>query len=667
MAAGGPTVTLTFAGDAGPLERSITKARVATAGLGSSLGSLAGGLSKLGAAGAAVQVLGAAAGAAAQLAPAALILPGALLAGAAAMAVLKLATAGFGDAVTAADPAAFAEATKNMAPAAVQAASAIRDMKPALDGVKQSVQGAFFDGFAPMLTELGGSLLPTVKTGLVDIASSMNSVARSALEAAQSPFFKEDVAQILGNTAGMMGNLDGSVGSVLSGFVGLGAVGSTYLPALGTSIDSVTAKFKAWVDSGVEDGSIKAMIDTAILGFQDLGAIVGNVGSIVGSVFTGLGGSIASPLESLRLLTDQLAVFFAQASTQETLARLGELLAAAGSAVRDIFLSALNAALPVLDLLLPVVTGIVTKLGEWAPVIGPLGVGIALFAGALAIANGAISIYNGVMGAWKTATTIATGVQWLYNAALSANPIGIVVLALAALVAGLVIAWNSSETFRRIVLGAWEAVKTGVGNAVRWVGDRIGELGRWFSDLPGVIGRAVGNLGTLLWDAGKNLLTGLWNGISGAIGWLKDKIGGFFGSLLPGWVKDMLGIRSPSKVFAALGKQIPAGLAVGIEGGLGSVSIASAKMATAAADPLAGLGDVVKLGSVSASTWDALRASGWQGRAGDGMEALYRPQAAAGGSSGGVTVSFTGNTSDALATVIMGLIRTGKIQIRAAV
>jgi hypothetical protein len=31
---------------------------------------------------------------------------------------------------------------------------------------------------------------------------------------------------------------------------------------------------------------------------------------------------------------------------------------------------------------------------------------------------------------------------------------------------------------------------------------------------------------------------------------------------------------------------------------------------------------------------------------------------------GGTTVHFSGNTSDALATVIMGLIRTGKIQIR---
>lgn len=50
--------------------------------------------------------------------------------------------------------------------------------------------------------------------------------------------------------------------------------------------------------------------------------------------------------------------------------------------------------------------------------------------------------------------------QWLLNAAMSANPIGLVVAAIAALVAGLIYAWNHSEKFREIVTKAWEAIKT---------------------------------------------------------------------------------------------------------------------------------------------------------------------------------------------------------------
>ena len=50
--------------------------------------------------------------------------------------------------------------------------------------------------------------------------------------------------------------------------------------------------------------------------------------------------------------------------------------------------------------------------------------------------------------------------QWLVNAALTANPIGIVIVVLAALVAGIVIAYKRSETFRSIVHGAFHAVAT---------------------------------------------------------------------------------------------------------------------------------------------------------------------------------------------------------------
>jgi hypothetical protein len=47
-------------------------------------------------------------------------------------------------------------------------------------------------------------------------------------------------------------------------------------------------------------------------------------------------------------------------------------------------------------------------------------------------------------------------------------------------------------------------------------------------------------------------------------GWLKNKVFDFFGNLVPGWAKKMLGIGSPSKVFAAFGENIVQGLAQGI-------------------------------------------------------------------------------------------------------
>jgi hypothetical protein len=71
------------------------------------------------------------------------------------------------------------------------------------------------------------------------------------------------------------------------------------------------------------------------------------------------------------------------------------------------------------------------------------------------------------MVATSAATKTMAAAQWLLNAALSANPIGLVVIAIAALVAGLIYAYQHSATFRAIVQGAMKAV----GAAISWLWD----------------------------------------------------------------------------------------------------------------------------------------------------------------------------------------------------
>jgi hypothetical protein len=60
----------------------------------------------------------------------------------------------------------------------------------------------------------------------------------------------------------------------------------------------------------------------------------------------------------------------------------------------------------------------------------------------------------------SVATKAMAAAQWLLNVALSANPIGLVVVAIAGLVAAFVVAYKKSETFRTIVNAAWGAIKT---------------------------------------------------------------------------------------------------------------------------------------------------------------------------------------------------------------
>lgn len=64
----------------------------------------------------------------------------------------------------------------------------------------------------------------------------------------------------------------------------------------------------------------------------------------------------------------------------------------------------------------------------------------------------------------------------LFNAALRANPIGLVVSLLAGLVAAFVYLWNNNKGFRQFWLDMWAKIKSATGTAVKWIKDRFGDL-----------------------------------------------------------------------------------------------------------------------------------------------------------------------------------------------
>lgn len=72
--------------------------------------------------------------------------------------------------------------------------------------------------------------------------------------------------------------------------------------------------------------------------------------------------------------------------------------------------------------------------------------------------------------------------------------------------------------------------------------------------------------------AGLNLVQGLWEGISGAAGWLYEKVKGFAEGVISG-IKKTLGIASPSKVMRdEVGRWMALGLAEGFDAEMGNVN-----------------------------------------------------------------------------------------------
>ena len=133
----------------------------------------------------------------------------------------------------------------------------------------------------------------------------------------------------------------------------------------------------------------------------------------------------------------------------------------------------------------PALESVGTFLVENKEAVGGVAIGVGALVTVLGVASAVTKAVATATAAWTAIQKIASVAakagaagQWLLNAALSANPIGIVVLAIAALVAGLIWFFTQTELGREIVAKAMEGIQIAIG----WVVEKANEVQAWFAE-----------------------------------------------------------------------------------------------------------------------------------------------------------------------------------------
>ena len=133
-----------------------------------------------------------------------------------------------------------------------------------------------------------------------------------------------------------------------------------------------------------------------------------------------------------------------------------------------------------------------------------------------------------------------TAAQNLLNASFLANPIGLIILAITALVAAFVYLWKNCDSFRQFWIDLWEGIKKAAGAVADWFVKAWGDTVEWFSG-------AVDSIGTFfsdMWSGLKQGAADAWNGIKSVF----SKVGSFFSNTFSNaW-------SAVKKVFSAGGK-----------------------------------------------------------------------------------------------------------------
>lgn len=223
------------------------------------------------------------------------------------------------------------------------------------------------------------------------------------------------------------------------------------------------------------------------------------------------------------------------------------------------------------------------------------------------------------------ASAVIMAAAWL----IALGPVGLIIAAVIAVVAIFALLWVKCEGFREFWINLWETVKTFFvevwenikaffQQAVDWIKEKlqafVDRAKAIWEGIKDLVSKAKETL-TNLWQAfkdgiasiienvkgwvgdivdgfksavdrvvqiGKDIVSGLWDGIKSMGTWIKDKVVGFVSNIIPGPIKDILGISSPSKVTAELGKEVSRGLALGIEAEAKVVGRASAGISSLA-------------------------------------------------------------------------------------
>lgn len=197
--------------------------------------------------------------------------------------------------------------------------------------------------------------------------------------------------------------------------------------------------------------------------------------------------------------------------------------------------------------------------------IAPIITGIA---GAILIYKGAVMAIQVAQKAWNAVQLICTAAQWAWNVALSANPIGIIIVAIGALIAIGVALWMNWDNVCAWCKQAFQAVGdffVSVGNSIAsffvglWNGIKDTAVSVW-QGITGFLSGAwntIASAATSVFTGIGNAVKNVWNGIVNAIKGAINKIISGINSMIRGAVNGINGLISGiNKVTGAVG--IPA-------------------------------------------------------------------------------------------------------------
>lgn len=453
----------------------------------------------------------------------------------------------------------LAQTQKDVAQANIDAAEAVADAYESMAESQQSAASGD-DPFAAMIGQRLAPLLQSLKNLREEITDRFSGAMSGAF--VKLGGLLDHLTPSLGGLATTLGNLGTQIVSSISspaalagwdrmidgsnrffqslsqGENGIGSVFSGLIQVLGTAAQTFAdsgAGINAWLlDLGeklrnISADDLRGTFDSVRQIFQNISVIAGPLFDL----FRGFGAEAASGLAPGFSAMGQAI----QESIPGLMDMARELMPALGQALVNLapilpgLVDAFSPWADILAILAPHLATIIEKLVPFAPILLGVVAAVKLISIAVTVWNGimfAASVAQGIfaaatgrsslslagntiaLAAHRAALIAGAVAQWALNAAMSANPIALIIIAIAALVAGLVWFFTKTETGKKIWDKVWNGIKDAMAKAWEFLQPIFTKIGEIFS----TVFNAIADIFTWVWES---IIQPIFTGLKTAI------------------------------------------------------------------------------------------------------------------------------------------------------
>ncbi|KAB1149231.1 hypothetical protein F7R91_05590 [Streptomyces luteolifulvus] len=434
----------------------------------------------------------------------------------------------------------FAEAMAKLSPNAREFVNSIRRLGPAFSDLRMEVQDRLFRGLGDSVSRMASAALPALRSGLGGMADVLNGMARNLMDTFTRLADQGLLKRMFDGFTNGMKPLEKIPGQLGQAFVQLSIAAAPAFERITKAMAGSADRISQKLTDAFESGRLQEAIDHGIDMAKRFGRLLADAFGTLKNIFGAASAGGADALTTLGDAFKELRRVTGLPEMQDSLRRIFRAFHEIASLVTSVVGAALAGLLPILAPFADAIASIAENVkGPLTSFFQFVGEHSTIFG---ALATAVLSIAAG-MKLWALGTAAVATAQAILSTVMAASPFTWIALAVIGLAGAFAYAWHESETFRDIVTGVWDAVKTAFSATLDWIKEYIVEPFQWLYDklvghsiIPDLVRGIIGWF-TSLWTKTKEIFTGLKS-------WLVDTWKNLWGSIRARWDSFWSGLKS---------------------------------------------------------------------------------------------------------------------------